>query len=68
MFFEKAIEEFGIKPFPVKDLIEFGKSQAANSNPGVRDSATPLFVILYKFVGKDLLQLIKDIKRLHLPR
>ena len=61
-FFEKVIDEFGINFIPVKELVEFGKILASHTNPQVRTSATTLLSVLYKFVGKDLLILLKDIK------
>jgi len=61
-FFEKVISEFGINTIPVKDLVEFCKILANHTNPQVRSSATTLLCELYKYIGKDLLTLLKDIK------
>lgn len=61
-FFEKVIEEFGIGTVPVKELVEYSKLLAANTNPQVRSSATNLLCTLYKYIGKDIKTLLKDIK------
>jgi hypothetical protein len=59
---EKVIEDFGIDLVPVKDIVEYSKTLAANTNPQVRNAATSLLCVLYKYVGKDLKLLLKDIK------
>lgn len=61
-FFEKVISEFGINSMPVKEIVEFCKNLANHTNPQVRSSATTLLCELYKYIGKDLLTLLKDIK------
>lgn len=61
-FFEKCIEEFGISLMPVKDMVEFAKVIAVHTNPEVRKKSTSLLCSLYKYVGKELLVLLKDIK------
>ena len=61
-FFEKAIDDFGIGLTPVKEMVELCKGMAANTNPQVRNSSTSLLCVLYKYVGKDIRTLLKDIK------
>jgi hypothetical protein len=61
-FFEKAIDDFGIGLTPVKEIIELCKQMAANTNPQVRNASTSLICVLYKYVGKDIRTLLKDIK------
>ena len=62
ILFQKVIEEFGISLTPIKDLVEYCKNLASNTNPQVRNSATSLLCVLYKYVGKDIKTLLKDIK------
>jgi len=61
-FFEKAIDDFGIGLTPVKEMVELCKLMAANANPQVRNASTSLICVLYKYVGKDIRTLLKDIK------
>ena len=61
-FLEKTITEFGINLMPVKEIVEFCKNLANHTNPQVRTSATTLLCELYKYIGKDLLIMLKDIK------
>lgn len=62
IFIEKSITEFGINSIPVKEVVEFCKNLANHTNPQVRSSATSLLCELYKYIGKDLMILLKDIK------
>lgn len=59
---EKCVDEFGIENLPIKDIVEICKFMSGNSNPQIRNSSTSLLCVLYKFVGKDLKVLLKDIK------
>ena len=61
-FFGKLIEEYDVNDFPNKDIIDFCKILANNSNPQVRTSAISLLCILYKYLGKDVKTLTRDIK------
>ena len=61
-FFSKMVEEFDIKDLPIKEMINYCKYMAGNSNPQVRTSATNLICSIYKYVGEDVKLLIKDIK------
>ena len=45
-----------------KDLIDFAKCMANNSNPKVRSASTDLICILYKTYGSSVRAAIKDIK------
>ena len=60
--FGKMVEDYDIKDLPVKEMINFCKYMAGNSNPQVRTSATNLICVIYKYVGEDVKVLIKDIK------
>jgi len=62
-FFEKSIEEFGISNIPIKEIVNYCKILANNSNHQVRYASTNLLCFLFKFIGNDLKILInKDIK------
>ena len=61
-FFGKLIEEYDVNDLPNKDIIDFCKILANNSNPQVRTSAISLLCILYKYLGKDVKTLTRDIK------
>ena len=60
--FGKMVEDYDIKDVPVKELINYCKYMAGNSNPQVRTSATNLICTIYKYFGEDVKVLIKDIK------
>ena len=62
ILFSKMVEDFDVKDLPIKELINFCKYMAGNSNPQVRTSATNLICVIYKYVGEDIKILIKDIK------
>ena len=62
VLFGKMVEDYDIKDLPVKELINYCKYMAGNSNPQVRTSATNLICTIYKYVGEDVKVLIKDIK------
>ena len=61
-FFGNIVEDYDVKDLPSKDIIEFCKVLANNSNPQVRTAAINLLCILYKYIGKDVKTLIRDIK------
>ena len=61
-FFCKMVEDFDVKDLPIKEMINYCKYMAGNSNPQVRTSATNLICAIYKYVGEDVKMLIKDIK------
>ena len=61
-FFGNVVEEYDVKDLPNKDIIDFCKVLANNSNPQVRTSAISLLCILYKYLGKDVKTLTRDIK------
>ena len=56
------VEEYDVKDLPNKDIIDFCKVMANNSNPQVRTAAISLLCILYKYLGKDVKTLTRDIK------
>ena len=56
------VEDFDVKDLPIKEMINYCKYMAGNSNPQVRTSATSLICVIYKYVGEDVKILIKDIK------
>ena len=58
----KIIDENDINELPIKEIINYCKIMANNSNPQVRNAATNLLCIVYKYIGNDLKPLIKDIK------
>ncbi len=62
ILFSKMVEDFYVKDLPIKEMINFCKYMAGNSNPQVRTSATNLICVIYKYVGEDVKVLIKDIK------
>ena len=61
-FFGNVVEEYDVKDLPNKDIIDFCKVMANNSNPQVRTAAISLLCILYKYLGKDVKTLTRDIK------
>ena len=61
-FLGNVVEEYDVKDLPNKDIIDFCKILANNSNPQVRTSAISLLCILYKYLGKDVKTLTRDIK------
>ena len=61
-FFGNIVEDYDVKDLPNKDIIDFCKVLANNSNPQVRTSAISLLCILYKYLGKDVKTLTRDIK------
>ena len=61
-FLGNVVEEYDVKDLPNKDIIDFCKVLANNSNPQVRSSAISLLCILYKYLGKDVKTLTRDIK------
>ena len=60
--FGKIVDDYDVKDLPNKDIIDFCKVLANNSNPQVRTSAISLLCILYKYLGKDVKTLTRDIK------
>ena len=61
-FLGNVVEEYDVKDLPNKDIIDFCKVLANNSNPQVRTAAISLLCILYKYLGKDVKTLTRDIK------
>ena len=61
-FLGNVVEEYDVKDLPNKEIIDFCKVMANNSNPQVRTSAISLLCILYKYLGKDVKTLTRDIK------
>ena len=61
-FLGNIVEEYDVKDLPNKEIIEFCKVLANNSNPQVRTAAISLLCILYKYLGKDVKTLTRDIK------
>ena len=61
-FLGNVVEEYDVKDLPNIDIIDFCKILANNSNPQVRTSAISLLCILYKYLGKDVKTLTRDIK------
>ena len=61
-FLGNVVEEYDVKDLPNKDIIDFCKVMANNSNPQVRTAAISLLCILYKYLGKDVKTLTRDIK------
>jgi hypothetical protein len=62
LLIEKCVDEFGIENLPIKDIVEFCKFMSGNTNPQIRNSSTSLLCVLYKYIGKDMKILLKDIK------
>ena len=59
----KIVEKYNsTKDLPYKELTEFGKIMANNSNPLCRNTGTNLICILYRYYGEEIRKLIKDIK------
>ena len=61
-FLGNVVEDYDVKDLPNKEIIDFCKVLANNSNPQVRTSAISLLCILYKYLGKDVKTLTRDIK------
>ena len=61
-FLGSVVEEYDVKDLPNKDIIDLCKVMANNSNPQVRTAAISLLCILYKYLGKDVKTLTRDIK------
>ena len=61
-FLGNIVEEYDVKDLPNKEIIDFCKVLANNSNPQVRTAAINLLCILYKYLGKDVKTLTRDIK------
>ena len=62
LFFGKIVEDYSNKDLPYKEMTEFSKIMANNTNPQVRNSGTNLICILYKYYGEEVHKLIRDIK------
>lgn len=60
--FGKLVEDYDVNDLPIKELTDYCKIMAANSNPQVRTAATGLLCVLYKWIGSDIKIMIKDIK------
>ena len=61
-FLGNIVEEYDVKDLPNKEIIDYCKVLANNSNPQVRTAAISLLCILYKYLGKDVKTLTRDIK------
>ena len=63
LYFGKVVDKYNTtKDLPYKELTEFCKTMANNSNPQCRNSGTNLICILYRYYGDEVHKLIKDIK------
>lgn len=62
IFLEKVIEDFGIGILPIKELVDYGKFLASNANPQLRNSATQLLCMIYKYIGPNIKKFLNDIK------
>ena len=60
--FSKILTDNPNGNMPIKDLIDFAKCMANNSNPKVRTASINLICILYKTYGVSVRTAIKDIK------
>ena len=59
----KIVEKYNsTKDLPYKEITEFCKIMANNSNPLCRNAGTNLICILYRYYGDEIRKLIKDIK------
>ena len=62
LLFGKIIETYNNKELPYKEMTDFCKIMANNSNPQCRNASMNLICILYKYYGEEIHKLIKDIK------
>ena len=63
LYLGKIVEKYNAtKDLPYKELTEFSKIMANNSNPQCRNAGTNLICILYRYYGEEVRKLIKDIK------
>lgn len=54
------IEDFGIKHIPMKEVIDYSKANANNTNPAIRQLATNIFCCIFKYIGELLKNFLKD--------
>lgn len=59
-FIVSAIDEFGITQFPVKEIVDYSKAVASNTNPQIRSGATGILCVIYKYLGEKLKNFLKD--------
>ena len=62
LLFGKIIENYNNKELPYKEMTDFCKIMANNSNLQCRNASINLICILYKYYGEEIHKLIKDIK------
>ena len=63
LYFGKIVDKYNTtKDLPYKELTEFCKIMANNSNPLCRNAGINLICTLYRYYGDDIRKLIKDIK------
>ena len=63
LYFGKIVDKYNTtKDLPYKELTEFCKIMANNSNPLCRNAGTNLICTLYRYYGDEIRKLIKDIK------
>ena len=55
-----VIDDFGISPIPVKEIVDFSKSIACHSTPAIRQIASNILCSIYKFLGEKIKNFLKD--------
>lgn len=58
---QSLVNEFGLQGVAVRELIDFAKSQLAETNPAVRTACVQLFGTLRVFFGADVRAFVKDV-------
>lgn len=59
---ENTISDYGIFDLDIRSIVNFCKDSYQNTNPHVRTNATNLLVLLRRYVGPAVRDLLKDVK------
>lgn len=60
IFIANTIEEFGLQYIPVKEVIDYSKSVASNTNPQIKNGAISILCAIYKYLGDKIRNFFKD--------
>ena len=58
----KTITEYGCKDLDIRSIIMYCKSGYMNTNPHVRNNVTELLVLVKRFIGPSIKDLLQDVK------